>query len=188
MNLRGSYFVFGLMLGVLSACQDAPQNHKQNWTSIFETSQGKETATYPQVIDYYRKLSTHFEQIRLHQGDTTDSGEPLHLVIYQPKGSPRIEMNKRPEIPVVLVNNGIHPGESDGIDASMMLLRDWALNPENGPKDFAVAVIPIYNIGGALNRNSTTRTKSRDSRGRCWRKAEQCRGWGLYSSACSNSE
>lgn len=158
MNLRGSYFVVGLMLGVLSACQDAPQNHKQNWTTIFETSQGKETATYPQVIDYYRQLSTHFEQISLHQGDTTDSGEPLHLVIYQPKGSPRIEMNKRPEIPVVLVNNGIHPGESDGIDASMMLLRDWALYPENGPKDFAVAVIPVYNIGGALNRNSTTRT------------------------------
>ena len=27
---------------------------------------------------------------------------------------------------VVLVNNGIHPGEPDGIDASMMLLRDLA--------------------------------------------------------------
>ena len=32
------------------------------------------------------------------------------------------------------------------------------LKPRNRSKDFAVAVIPIYNIGGALNRNSTTRT------------------------------
>jgi hypothetical protein len=32
--------------------------------------------------------------------------------------------NKR----VILVNNGIHPGEPDGIDASMLLARDIVTN------------------------------------------------------------
>jgi len=134
------------------------QNKTKVWTTEFEASKGQETATYSEVIEYYRKLSANFFQISIHQGDTTDSGYPLHIVIYRPEGTPVFKKDKSPEIPIILINNGIHPGESDGIDASMMLLRDWALNPEKGPQNFAVAVIPIYNIGGALNRNTNTRT------------------------------
>ena len=142
---------------LFSSCQNKAER-AHDWTTVFEVSQGTETATYPQVIDYYEKLSQSFEQISIHQGDTTDSGQPLHLVLYQPKGSASLKDGVQPDLPVILINNGIHPGESDGIDACMMLLRDWALNPEKGPKNFAVAVIPVYNIGGALNRNSHSRT------------------------------
>lgn len=148
--------MFSLFI-VLTSCQQKVPNPEQ-WTTVFEASQGRETATYAQVIDYYQALSDSFEQISMHQGDTTDSGQPLHVVIYQPKGSPALKNNEPPKLPVILVNNGIHPGESDGIDACMMLLRDWALHPEKGPQDYAVAIIPVYNIGGALNRNSYSRT------------------------------
>ncbi len=148
---------FVAILGLFSSCQ-SPTKNENDWRTVFEASQGKETATYPEVVHYYQELSKHFDNISMHQGDTTDSGKPLHVVIYQPAGSPKIELNKQPDLPVILINNGIHPGESDGIDASMMLLRDWALNPEKGPQNFAVAIIPVYNIGGALNRNSFSRT------------------------------
>ena len=40
----------------------------------------------------------------------------------------------------------------------MMLLRDLAQQKIKTPQQTIIAVIPIYNIGGALNRNSTTRT------------------------------
>lgn len=145
------------IIGLFSSCQ-SPTKNENDWRTVFEASQGKETATYPEVVHYYQELSKHFDNISMHQGDTTDSGKPLHVVIYQPAGSPKIELNKQPDLPVILINNGIHPGESDGIDASMMLLRDWALNPEKGPQNFAVAIIPVYNIGGALNRNNYSRT------------------------------
>ena len=59
---------------------------------------------------------------------------------------------------ILLINNGIHPGESDGIDASMLLLRDLAQGKIVALTNTIVAVIPVYNIGGALQRNSTTRT------------------------------
>ena len=146
-----------MTISLFLSCTHEPQSQKQ-WATVFETSQGMETATYDQVIDYYRELSASFAEISMFSGDTTDSGKPLHLVVYQPKGSAAMQQGKHPELPVILINNGIHPGESDGIDASMMLLRDWALNPERGPQNFAVAVIPVYNIGGALNRNSFSRT------------------------------
>jgi hypothetical protein len=58
---------------------------------------------------------------------------------------------------VILINNGIHPGEPDGIDASMLLLRDLVTKKVRLPDNVALAVIPLYNIGGALNRGSFSR-------------------------------
>ncbi|MDB4851731.1 hypothetical protein OAH61_04905, partial [Flavobacteriaceae bacterium] len=51
------------------------------------------------------------------------------------------------------------PGESDGIDASMLLLRDIVQNDslKNIYQNTIISVIPIYNIGGSLNRNSHSR-------------------------------
>jgi hypothetical protein len=59
----------------------------------------------------------------------------------------------------VLINNGIHPGESDGIDASMLLLRDIVQNDslKKQYQNTIISVIPVYNIGGSLNRNSHSR-------------------------------
>ncbi len=56
-----------------------------------------------------------------------------------------------------MINNGIHPGEPDGIDASMMLVRDIKDRKTILPDNVVLAVIPVYNIGGCLNRNSSTR-------------------------------
>jgi hypothetical protein len=87
-------------------------------------------------------------------GRFTDSGEPLHLVIFNPEKSfnlAEIQKNK-----AVLINNGIHAGEPDGIDATMQLFRDL-LGENQNSKNTIISTIPIYNIGGALNRNSTTR-------------------------------
>src|SRR5438045_9785973 len=58
---------------------------------------------------------------------------------------------------VLLINNGIHPGEPDGVDASMMFMRDLATGKIKIPSNVVVAIIPIYNIGGSLNRNSSSR-------------------------------
>ena len=86
---------------------------------------------------------------------STDSGYPLHLAIYNADGE--FDLDKiRKSHSFILINNGIHPGESDGIDATMMLFRDMAGDSINSPKNTIVATIPIYNVGGALNRNSVT--------------------------------
>jgi hypothetical protein len=50
--------------------------------------------------------------------------------------------------------NGIHPGEPDGIDASMLLANEIISGKFSLPENVVIALIPIYNIGGALNRSA----------------------------------
>ncbi|GAA4271088.1 M14 family metallopeptidase [Aquimarina gracilis] len=128
-----------------------------DFTTHFEKSNGTETPTYPEVITYYQNLAEAYNEISIQEMGVTDSGKPLHIVTLNPDQEfnfEKIRETKR----IILINNGIHPGESDGIDASMLLLRDIAQGSVKPPKNTVLVVIPIYNIGGALNRNSGTRT------------------------------
>ena len=58
-----------------------------------------------------------------------------------------------------MINNAIHPGEPCGVDASMLLVRDYLSRKKNRNylKNLVIVIVPVYNIGGAINRNSTTR-------------------------------
>ncbi len=127
-----------------------------NLTTIFEQTKGKETPTYEQIIAYFSKLADQFPIIHIQEIGMTDSGFPLHLVTLNPDKEfdfAEIRKNKR----VLLINNGIHPGEPDGIDATMMLFRDIAQGKITVPRHTVLATIPVYNIGGCLNRNSHSR-------------------------------
>ncbi|MBZ9788066.1 M14 family metallopeptidase [Psychroflexus sp. CAK57W] len=117
----------------------------------FERSNGDSTSTYQEVIQFYKFLSDKDDRISLKEVYETDHGEPLHLVKFTP-AEPKAKPLK------VLINNGIHPGESDGIDATMLLFKALSANEWDLPNDVVLYAIPIYNVGGALNRNSTSRT------------------------------
>ncbi|MFO7718901.1 MAG: M14 family metallopeptidase [Gillisia sp.] len=127
-----------------------------DFETVFENSSGKETATYAQVIEYYKQLGSAYPSVKLIEFGKTDSGEPLHLAVYSKSENFNFE-NLREDNIIILVNNGIHPGESDGIDATMMLFRDLAQDSVAVPQNTIFATIPVYNIGGALNRNATSR-------------------------------
>jgi hypothetical protein len=118
----------------------------------FELSKDKNyTATYAEIIAYYQKLGRQYPQMKLLNYGMTDIGKPLTLVvlsrdrIFDPVAIKK--QNKR----ILLINNGIHPGEPEGIDASMMLTRDL-LKKHTLPKDVVICVIAVYNIDGCLNR------------------------------------
>ncbi|QHS60581.1 M14 family metallopeptidase [Chitinophaga agri] len=129
----------------------------QDLVTRFEKTQGQETATYAECISYYRQLDKRFPQISMREMGNTDAGIPLHLVIYSSSGDFNFASLRKKNKRIILVNNGIHSGEPDGIDASMMLLRDLAMGKKKLPDNIVLAVIPIYNIGGALNRSADYR-------------------------------
>jgi len=128
-----------------------------NFTTVFETSNGTKTPTYNEVIEFYKQLADSYSSIHIQAIGETDSGEPLHLVTLNPDSNFNFE-SIRNDKRILLINNGIHPGESDGIDATMILFRDLVQGKMKIPKNVVLATIPVYNIGGSLNRNSTTRT------------------------------
>jgi hypothetical protein len=145
-----------LSVVLIISCKSETQDEQSSYPTHYELSEGKETATYQQTIDYYMALAREFPEINIQTIGKTDSGYPLHTVTFNPDGDFNFE-NIRKEKTIILINNGIHPGESDGIDATMMLYRDLATGVLEAPKNTVLVTIPVYNVGGALNRNSTTR-------------------------------
>lgn len=145
-----------ILLFIVLSCKVEKATNEIHLTTTFEKSNGTETATYSEIIDFYKNLAKLSPAINVHIGGETDSGEKLHLVVLNSKSE--TDFNKlRKDHLMVLINNGIHPGESDGIDATMMLFRDIVQGKIKIPKNVILTTIPVYNIGGALNRNSTTR-------------------------------
>lgn len=142
--------LFSLLTSIISC--NKPTS-KPDFKILFETSRGTETPTYHEVISFYENLAAYSTSVKLEAIGSTDSGEPLHLVWYNKDGDFNNSSNLN-----LLINNGIHPGESDGIDATMLLFRDLVFGEITSPKNTTIAAIPIYNVGGSLNRNSATRT------------------------------
>lgn len=122
----------------------------------YEKSDKTATATYPEVIAYYEDLARSYPQATLMTYGSTDFGLPLHLfVISKDRDFDPVSIRKKNKR-VFLVNNGIHPGEPEGIDASMMIARELLKN-DRVPSDVVICFIPVYNIGGSFNRSGTSR-------------------------------
>jgi len=113
----------------------------------YETSKGQETATYDEIIRFYQALDTKYDQASLIEVGTTDIGKPIHLFVLSANKIFKPQAGKV----TLLVNNGIHPGEPEGIDASMMWAREL-LEKKAIPANVVLCIVPVYNVDGCLNR------------------------------------
>jgi hypothetical protein len=130
---------------------------QETYQTLFETSNGTETPVYQDVIGYFEKLAADFQEVKIVKMGMTDSGLPLHVVLFDRQMIFDPEQWHQENRLILFINNGIHPGEPDGIDASMLFLRDVLLGKTAVPQDLAIAIVPIYNIGGHLNRGAYSR-------------------------------
>ncbi len=147
-----------ILLILYISCTNSDKKIGYDFETHFEKSKGLETATYQQTIQFYKDLAKVYSEISIQAIGETDSGSPLHIVTLNLNSEfdfSKIRKNKKG---ILLINNGIHPGESDGIDATMMLFRDIVQGKFKTLKETVLVTIPIYNVGGSYNRNSTTRT------------------------------
>ncbi len=129
----------------------------QNLTTLFEQSGGTKTPTYFEIVDWWKRLDEKSGKVKVLTMGETDAGFPLHLIVVGNNGDYNFENIRKNNKRVILINNGIHPGEPDGIDASMLLVRDIVTNKYKIPDNIVLAIIPVYNIGGCLNRSSNFR-------------------------------
>ncbi len=125
----------------------------QDFKTPYEKGNGNQTTTYEEMVKFYDDLDKNFESISVVEKGKDDNGEPIRVVIFNISKTKKFEFQN----PVILINNGIHPGESDGIDATMMLMRDLALGKIKVPQNTKVAAIEAYNISGMLRRGKFSR-------------------------------
>lgn len=129
----------------------------QNITTKFEQSNGTQTPTYFEIINWWKKLDAQSGKVKMLTMGMTDAGYPLHLVVVSNRGDYIFDNIRKSNKRIILINNGIHPGEPDGIDASMLLVRDIVTNKYKIDDNIVLAFIPVYNIGGCLNRSPNFR-------------------------------
>ena len=129
----------------------------QNIITRFEQSKGTQTPTYFEIIDWWKKLDEKSGKVKMLSMGMTDAGYPLHLIVVSNNGDYNFDNIRKNNKRIILINNGIHPGEPDGVDASMLLARDIVANKYKIADNVVLTFIPIYNIGGCLNRSANYR-------------------------------
>ena len=126
----------------------------------YEQGNANQTTTWEQCIPFYETLAAAFPHVlRFMQIGVSDSGIPMHAGVITADGVFDRGQLKGAGRPVFFNNNGIHPGEPEGIDACMALVRDFCTQPERlaGLGQTVFLFIPIYNVDGCLNRQNTSR-------------------------------
>ena len=137
-----------------------PTSEAAGLPTPFEAGNGNQTTTWEQCIDFYQALATRFPKVlRWFEIGLSDCGQPIHAGVVTRDGVFDRAALQRAARPVFFNNNGIHPGEPEGIDACMALVRDFCTQPrrlaELGHTVFLF--IPVYNVDGCRNRGVMAR-------------------------------
>jgi len=124
---------------------------------------GNTSATWEEAIARYQQFAEEHPNATFQEIGATDIGKPLHVFIVNGTSKKPIEFSnlRQADKPVLLVNNGIHPGEPCGVDASLQMVERLLTNPskerEKLLEKVTLMIVPIYNVGGALNRGCCSR-------------------------------
>lgn len=142
LRMKTSFFLLSLLL--ISGTSLA------QWT-------GNTTPTYPELIAYYQKLDREHPEIELYAMGKSDTEWPIYLCIVNGAQDSLKTFEKARNSTTVLINNAIHPGEPDGVNACLIWLDNWIKNGKKTADLPVIAIIPAYNVGGMFNRSSNSR-------------------------------
>ena len=115
-----------------------------------ESSGFRETSLHADVMAFVAGLDARQDpRLRVTSFGTSPGGRDLPLLILSKDGVRTPEEARRTGRPVVLVQDGIHPGEVEGKEASLALVRDLLDGKHDGWLDtLTVLVLPLFNPDG----------------------------------------
>jgi hypothetical protein len=126
----------------------------------YEKGNRNQTTLWTECIAFYEELARRFPQVlRFGQIGVSDGGIPVHQGVVSADGVFDREEIKRAGRTVFFNNNGIHPGEPEGVDSCMAMVRDFCYDPAKlaALGETVFLFIPVYNVDGSLNRANTSR-------------------------------
>jgi murein tripeptide amidase MpaA len=136
------------------------------WVTPFEADPAHDfSPDYVDTRKWFDRLDAASDLIRIEQFGVSPQGRPIYAVIASKDGA-----KLDPKKPVLLAQAGIHPGEIDGKDAGMMLLRDIAFNGKGALLDKVnLILIPILSVDGHERAGAYSRPNQRGPRIQGWR-------------------
>lgn len=115
-----------------------------------EATSYKETSLHAHVMEFVAALAARNDpRLSVSSFGTSPGGRDLPLCVLSSHGVRTPEEARRRGSPVVLIINGIHAGEVEGKESSMMLMRDL-LDGRNGDLlgELTLVVVPLFNPDG----------------------------------------
>lgn len=118
---------------------------------------GNTTPTYLELINHLKNVSKNNKEVELYAMGSSDYGLPIYVCIVNGAQDSTRTFEKARNETTILINNAIHPGEPDGINACLIWLDKWIASGKKVDNLPVIAFIPTYNVGGMMNRSSTSR-------------------------------
>ncbi len=150
-------------------------NLHEEWLTRFEKTDYLETETYNETIQYFGKLAAHSPFAKLIKFGISPQGRDMdYFVVSKDK-----EFNpagvKSSGKPVIFIVNGIHSGEIEGKDASMLLLRDILVTKEkaNLIDNVVLIIIPIFSVDAHERKSKYNRINQNGPAQMGWRTTAQ---------------
>ena len=136
------------------------------WITAFEADPAHDfSPDYEGTRAWFDRLDAASDLIRIEQFGVSPEGRPIYAVIASRDGAAF-----DPSKPVLLAQAGIHPGEIDGKDAGMMLLRDMVFYGKDDLLDRVnLILIPILSVDGHERASAYSRPNQRGPRIQGWR-------------------
>jgi len=162
-------------LFLISISLSAQSNRFEEWTTRFEKSNYLETETYAETMDYFKRLSDNSKIAKFIKIGTSPQGRDIMCLIVSKDKEFNPKSAKKSGKAIILIQNGIHSGEIEGKDASMLLLREILIEKKYpGILDNVVLlVIPIFSVDAHERRSSFNRINQNGPKEMGWRTTAQ---------------
>ncbi|HPK05365.1 MAG TPA: M14 family metallopeptidase [Bacteroidales bacterium] len=118
-----------------------------NWETYYEKSGFLETPRYEQTVEFCQRLADYSPVVHYTNFGVSPQGRLLPLLIVDKDG--HFTPGKSSKT-VLLIESGIHPGEPDGKDAVLMLIRDIVVYKKYNDllENITILFIPVFNVDG----------------------------------------
>src|SRR5258705_12154929 len=112
-----------------------------------EATSYKETSLHAHVMEFIAGLAArHDPRLAVSSFGHSPGGRDLPLCVLSAEGVRTPDESRRRGLPVVLIINGIHAGEVEGKESSLMLMRDLLDGASSDLLgELTLVVVPLFN-------------------------------------------
>lgn len=119
-----------------------------DWRTHYERSGYLETGRYAEAVQFCRRLDAASEQAKAFTFGTSPEGREMIALAISSEGALTGAQARRSKKPLIVVQNGIHSGEIEGKDASLMFARDLLIHGKHEQllKGANILFIPVFSL------------------------------------------
>ncbi|MBK6913415.1 MAG: hypothetical protein IPH11_07040 [Ignavibacteriales bacterium] len=147
----------------------------QQWLTHFENSNFLESPNYSDTIKYFQKFEVESPYAKLLTIGISPQRREIKLLVISKGNEFTPEEAAKSSKAVVLIQNGIHPGEIEGKDACMLLLREILITKEKEYllDNIILLIIPVFNVDGHERLSYYNRPNQNGPKEMGWRTTSQ---------------